>query len=161
MSSWDCEEGTGTQDGELGKQQERRDQIVHEHRRGISWDEGVDPRGLDGREWPLSNEKGDQQDQHDGKGKPSLRPAGRQAREDEMLFLRDNGGCVHHRNEAPRRLERAASSSYRFAILVTGCLSSPPFCSLGRLTTSKAASRPAKRPDWQGFRRRRLCSCPC
>jgi hypothetical protein len=73
-----------------------------------------------------------------------------------MLFLRDNGGCVHHRNESPQRLERAARSSFRFAILVTHRLSSPPFCSLGRLTTSKAASRPAKRPEWQGFLRRRM-----
>jgi hypothetical protein len=133
------------------EQQDSGDRIDHEHRRGISWNEGVDPRCLGGREWPLSDEKDDQQDQHDGKGKSSLRPAGRQAREDEMLFLRDNGGRVHHRSDSSQRLERAARRSYRFATLVTGCLSSPPFCPLGRLTTSKEASRPVKRLDWQGF----------
>ena len=57
-----------------------------------------------------------------------------------MLFLRDNGGRVHHRSASSQRLERATRSSYRFATFVTGCLSSPPFCPLGRLTTSKEAA---------------------
>ncbi len=64
---------------------------------------------------PLSEEKDDQQGEHNGKGKPSLRPAGRQARKDEMLFLRDNGGCFHHRSDSSQRLERAARSSHRCA----------------------------------------------
>ncbi len=134
---------------ELGKQQDSGDRIVHEHRRGISRDEGVDPPQLDGREQPLRDEIGDQQGEPDCKGKPFLRPAGRQAREDEILFLWDNGGCLHHRSNPSQRLERAARSSYRFATLIPGCLSSPPFRPLGRLTTSKQASRPVKRLDWQ------------
>ena len=43
ISTRDREEGTGTQDGELGKQQDCGDRIVDEYRRGIGRDEGVDP----------------------------------------------------------------------------------------------------------------------
>jgi hypothetical protein len=150
------EESTRTQDGELGKQQDSGDRIVHEHRRGISWDEGVDPHCLGGRERPLDDEKDDQQDQHDGKGKPFLRPAGRQAREDEMLFLWDNVGRVHHRSDSSQRLERAARSSYRFVTLVTGWLTSPPFCPLDRLTRSKEASRPVEGLDSKTFLQQRM-----
>src|SRR5438128_2554431 len=66
-----------------------------------------------------------------------------------MLFLWDNGGRLHHRSDPSHRLERAARSSYRFATLITSCLSSPPFCPLGQLTTSKSASQPVKRLDGQ------------
>jgi hypothetical protein len=152
ISARDREEGTRTQDGELGKQQDSGDRIVHETRRGISRDDGVDPCQLDVRDRP--DRQGDQQGQHDGKGKPFLPPAGRQACEDEILFLRDNGGRVHHRSNSSQRLERAARSLYRFDTLIPGCLSSPPFWPLGRLTTSEQASPPVKRLDWQGFLRR-------
>src|ERR1700704_2520874 len=137
-----------TQDGELGKKQNRGDRIDHEQRHGISGDEGVDPSRLDGRERPSHDEKGEQQGQQDRKCKPSLRPAGRQAREDEILFLRDNGGRLHDRSDPSHRLERAARSSYRIATVITGCLSSPPFCPLGQLTTSKQPARRVKRLDW-------------
>ncbi len=131
ISTCDREQGTRTQDGELGKQQNSGDRIVHEHRRGISRDEGVDPPQLDGRERPVRDQPGDQQGEHEDKGKPFLRPAGRHAREDEMLFAWDNGDRLHHRRASSRRLERAARSSFRFATLVTGCLSSPPFLPIG------------------------------
>ncbi len=88
ISTRNREEGTRTQDGELGKQQDSGYRIVHEHRRGISRDEGVDPPELDGRERTLRDRKGDQQGEHDGDRKSSLRLAGRQAREDKMRFLR-------------------------------------------------------------------------
>jgi hypothetical protein len=42
-----------------------------------------------------------------------------------MLFVRDNGGRIHHRSASSQRLERAARSLYRFVTLVTGCLSLP------------------------------------
>jgi hypothetical protein len=76
ISARDRQGGMRTQHGELCKQQDSGDRIVHEHCRGVSRDEGVDPPHLDGRERPLHDEKGDQQGEHDGKGKPCLRPAG-------------------------------------------------------------------------------------
>ena len=79
ISARDRQGGMRTQHGELRKQQDSGDRIDHEHRRGVSQDEGVDPPHLDGLEPPLRDEKGDQQGEHDGKGKPSLRPAGRHA----------------------------------------------------------------------------------
>jgi hypothetical protein len=66
-----------------------------------------------------------------------------------MLFLWDNGGRLHFWSDSSQWPERAARSSYRFATLITGCLSSSPFCPLGRLTTSTQASQPVKRLDWQ------------
>jgi hypothetical protein len=62
----------------LGKQQHSRNQIDHEQRRGISWDEGVDPLRFDRRERPDSDDKGDEQREHDGKSEPLLREAWRQ-----------------------------------------------------------------------------------
>ena len=123
ISIRDHEKRTRTQDRELGKQQDRGDQIDHEQRRDIGRDEGVDPPQLDARERPGHDEKGDQQGEHDREGKPSLRPAGRQAREDEILFLWDNDGRLHHSSDPSRRLERAARSLYGFATVVTRCLS--------------------------------------
>jgi hypothetical protein len=79
ISTRDHEEGTRTQDGVLGEQQNGCDRVNDEHCRGISRDEGVDPRQLGGRERPGRDEKGDQQGQRNGKRKPSLRPTGRQA----------------------------------------------------------------------------------
>src|SRR5712672_2523568 len=131
ISTRDRQQGTRTQDGELSKQQDSGDRIVHEHRRGISRDESVDPPQLDGRERTLRDQKGGQQGEHDGNGKPSLRPAGRQAREDKMLTLWDNDGRLQHRSASSRGPERAARSSYGFATLVTRCLSSPPFLPIG------------------------------
>ncbi len=130
ISTCDHEERTRTQDGELGKQQDSGDQIVHEHRRGISRDEGVDPRQLNPREGPCRDEKYDKQNQHNAKREPLLRWARRQVREDKGLFLR-GGGRLHHRGDSSQRLERAARSSYRFATLVTCCLSSRPVLSIG------------------------------
>jgi hypothetical protein len=82
---------------------------------------------MEARKPPGYGEKGNQQGEHDGKGKPRLRPAGRQVREDEMLFLRDNGGCFNHRSDSLRRLGRAARSSHRLATLIPRYLGSPPF----------------------------------
>src|SRR5580692_12463857 len=48
-----------------------------------------------------------------------------------MLFLWDNDGRLHHRSDPSQRLKRAARSSYGFATLVIGCLSSPPFLPIG------------------------------
>ncbi|MCP3388851.1 hypothetical protein NLM27_08675 [Bradyrhizobium sp. CCGB12] len=79
------------------KQQDSGDRIVHEHRRGISRDEGVDPRQLNPREGPCRDEKCDKQNQHDAKREPLLRQARRQVREDKVLF-HWGGCCVHHRS---------------------------------------------------------------
>jgi hypothetical protein len=48
-----------------------------------------------------------------------------------LLILWDNDGRLHHRSDPSQRLERAARSSNSFAILATGCLSSPPFLPIG------------------------------
>jgi hypothetical protein len=48
-----------------------------------------------------------------------------------MRFLRDNGGCLHHRRNPSWRLEPAARSACRFASLIRGCLSSPPSLPIG------------------------------
>jgi hypothetical protein len=120
ISTRDHEEGTRTQDGELGEQQNGCDRVNDEHRGGISRDEGVDPRQLGGRERPGRDEKGDQQGQHNGKREPSLRPAGRQAREDEMLFLWDNAARVHHRSDSSQRLNvrnKARDAQPRFGVV--------------------------------------------
>jgi hypothetical protein len=75
----------------------------------------------------LGGGAGRRQGEHDGNGKPSLRLAGRQTRECEMLFLWDNDGRLHHWSASSQRLERAARCLYGFATLITGGLSSPPF----------------------------------
>src|SRR5262249_12932279 len=118
ISARDYEKRTRTQDGELGEQQGRGDRIVHEHRHRISRDEGIDPWKLDGRERAGGEEKGDQQGQHNGKGKPFLRQARRQVREDEMLFLWCGSRRVCHRS-APRRGWSARNQSYFASRLFT------------------------------------------
>ena len=88
----DHEDGTRAQNRKLGEQEDRGDRIAHEHRSQISREEGVDPSRLHARKQPDSDQdKDNQYAEHDRKSQPFLRGTRRQAREEETLFLRDNG----------------------------------------------------------------------
>ena len=73
IATRDHEDGARAENGELGEQEDRGDRVVHEHRRRVGRDEGVDPARLNARERPGSDEYEDQQAEHDSKSEPFLR----------------------------------------------------------------------------------------
>src|SRR4029077_1388976 len=141
------QERTRPQDGELGKEQRRREQIGHENRGGVGRDEGADPPRLDARQRSSRDGEGGEQCQHDRKGEASLRQARRQIREAEVLFLWYGSRRVRHRSHSA-----AVGAHGTNLIRVAALHMIPPGSQLTHSATWSGRGQQAGATDWRARR---------